>query len=405
MPCLLWFPLRIGTVVPILTDRRSRNLKLTPQEKRRLKGATGVAGPGGATGPTGPAGPGVTTGGTAGQVLAKIDGTDFNTQWAPNREVLAANRTYYVATTGSDSNDGLTVGTPFLTIQKAVDTVAGLDLGIFDATISMADGAYSGPVTLKTIVGAGRCIIKGNETTPANVTVTTTTAVTGAFGFAPGSQGGYRLSGMKFIANVSNGFGIFRFNTACTVELGALEFGICRRAPIFNSTPGLINIVGPLTLSGNCASFIEGELGSVTNWNSGSAPDLIIVGTVAFSTAFVLATTGAAVVFLNFTSSGSATGPRALTRQGGFISTGAFDPNFLLPGNSNVIVEGWTGGTLSPPTGNGNRLQSFTVAGAPSAATAMIGSQIHISNPSTGNPRAYTSNGTNWYDGAGVLLA
>lgn len=38
---------------------------------------TGVA----ATGPQGPAGPGVPTGGTAGQVLAKIDGTNYNTEW------------------------------------------------------------------------------------------------------------------------------------------------------------------------------------------------------------------------------------------------------------------------------------------------------------------------------------
>lgn len=44
-------------------------------------GATGSQGPAGATGSTGPAGPGVVTGGAAGQVLAKIDATDFNTQW------------------------------------------------------------------------------------------------------------------------------------------------------------------------------------------------------------------------------------------------------------------------------------------------------------------------------------
>jgi hypothetical protein len=35
----------------------------------------------GAPGPAGPAGPGVPVGGTAGQVLAKIDGTNYNTQW------------------------------------------------------------------------------------------------------------------------------------------------------------------------------------------------------------------------------------------------------------------------------------------------------------------------------------
>lgn len=47
-------------------------------------GATGPAGPTGATGTTGATGAtgaGVPTGGTAGQVLSKIDGTDFNTQW------------------------------------------------------------------------------------------------------------------------------------------------------------------------------------------------------------------------------------------------------------------------------------------------------------------------------------
>lgn len=36
---------------------------------------------GGGVGPQGPAGPGVPVGGTAGQVLSKIDGTDYNTQW------------------------------------------------------------------------------------------------------------------------------------------------------------------------------------------------------------------------------------------------------------------------------------------------------------------------------------
>ncbi|MBK8888613.1 MAG: hypothetical protein IPN46_19665 [Saprospiraceae bacterium] len=37
--------------------------------------------PAGATGPAGAAGPGVPTGGTANQVLAKVDGTNYNTQW------------------------------------------------------------------------------------------------------------------------------------------------------------------------------------------------------------------------------------------------------------------------------------------------------------------------------------
>ena len=41
-------------------------------------GADGIPGPIGATGPIGP---GVVAGGSAGQLLSKIDGTDYNTQW------------------------------------------------------------------------------------------------------------------------------------------------------------------------------------------------------------------------------------------------------------------------------------------------------------------------------------
>ena len=49
-----------------------------------LSGSIGVPGPQGPTGPTGPQGPagqGVPVGGTAGQFLTKIDGTNYNTDW------------------------------------------------------------------------------------------------------------------------------------------------------------------------------------------------------------------------------------------------------------------------------------------------------------------------------------
>jgi hypothetical protein len=47
-------------------------------------GATGSTGATGATGATGPTGPGVAAGGTEGQILAKIDATDYNTEWIDN---------------------------------------------------------------------------------------------------------------------------------------------------------------------------------------------------------------------------------------------------------------------------------------------------------------------------------
>ena len=49
-----------------------------PQGIQGETGATGATGPQGETGATGA---GVPTGGTTGQVLAKVDGTDYNTTW------------------------------------------------------------------------------------------------------------------------------------------------------------------------------------------------------------------------------------------------------------------------------------------------------------------------------------
>ena len=45
------------------------------------EGPQGPKGDPGPEGPQGPAGPGVAAGGTAGQLLSKVDGTDYNTQW------------------------------------------------------------------------------------------------------------------------------------------------------------------------------------------------------------------------------------------------------------------------------------------------------------------------------------
>ena len=45
------------------------------------EGPQGPKGDPGPEGPQGPAGPGVAAGGTAGQVLSKVDGTDYNTHW------------------------------------------------------------------------------------------------------------------------------------------------------------------------------------------------------------------------------------------------------------------------------------------------------------------------------------
>jgi hypothetical protein len=75
--------------------------------------------------------------------------------------------------------------------------------------------------------------------------------------------------------------------------------------------------------------------------------------------------------------------------------------NQVALGNSSVTTT-LLQGVVSTTTAF--KLPSYTVGTVPAASTG-AGCLVYISNPTTGNPRAYTSNGTNWYDGAGTLLA
>jgi len=56
-----------------------------------LETFAGTQGPIGPAGPAGPAGQGVPVGGATGQVLAKIDSTNYNTQWVtPSSSIVTA---------------------------------------------------------------------------------------------------------------------------------------------------------------------------------------------------------------------------------------------------------------------------------------------------------------------------
>ena len=139
------------------------------------------------------------------------------------REVLTANRTYYVRTDGSDSNNGLanTSGGAFLTIQKAIDTACALDLSIYNVTINVADGTYSGGIVLKPYLGTGPIAIVGNTTTPGNCLLQGTgTRISAASIFATYQMRGFETQTITSGNSVSlSGAGI--------LELNNWRFGAC----------------------------------------------------------------------------------------------------------------------------------------------------------------------------------
>ena len=86
------------------------------------------------------------------------------------REVLAANRTYYVRSDGSDSNTGLlnNAGGAFRTPQKAWDATAALDMSIYGVTISISNEVYTTGVTISALpLGGAGVTVQGAGSTTA----------------------------------------------------------------------------------------------------------------------------------------------------------------------------------------------------------------------------------------------
>lgn len=77
---------------------------------------------------------------------------EYERLFAKSVDLVNGSVTYYVSTTGSNSNDGLTAGTPFLTIQKAIDTIPVLAPGIITINIAAGTYAQSAVITLPEVL-------------------------------------------------------------------------------------------------------------------------------------------------------------------------------------------------------------------------------------------------------------
>lgn len=104
-----------------------------------------------------------TADGSAGQALT-TDGAG-NLEFSALAETLIADRTYHVNTsTGSDSNDGLTAGTAFATLQKAIDARNSLIQSGFTVTISVTGNPQTTDVLgWQLLPGNGPVVLKGTS--------------------------------------------------------------------------------------------------------------------------------------------------------------------------------------------------------------------------------------------------
>lgn len=247
---------------------------------------------------------------------------------ASTRELLLANRTYYIRTDGSDSNAGLAdnAGGAFLTIQKAVNVAKTLDLNGFSVTIQVRTGTYTGSILVDTPFFGGQVTLAGDTTTPANCVISHNAY--GAFSISNASILSIRGFQIQNSAASSLGQGILVQNNSVLNISGNMAFAACTRSHLEINTGGTVNVNSGYTISGATNYHWLLNYGALVL----SSQTITITGTPAWGVSFIDATNGSGATVFSATFSGSATGKRYNSTLNAVINTFGGGANYF-PGN------------------------------------------------------------------------
>lgn len=263
------------------------------------------------------------------------------------RELLPADRTYYVRTDGNDSNTGLvdSAGGAFLTPQKAVDVLTGptLDFGGQTVTVKFGDGTYAGGMRFdKPWTGGGEIILRGNTGNKDSVVIDRNGAGSAleVYITLPGT-----LWIEYFKLDTPSGVGINHWGVG-TIKVKQINF-VDAAVHVFSANPGSYIIVyGAYEISGdvtNCHIFANNAGASVyVDGYTVGAFTVTLTGTPDLLYGYADAgNLGEVYVSGNLTFSGSAVGYRYYVWKNGVIGAeGAGEEYF--PGDTAGVEE--TGG-------------------------------------------------------------
>lgn len=246
------------------------------------------------------------------------------------REQLTADRTYYVRTDGSDSNNGLsdTPGGAFLTIQKAMQVAASVDLAGFTLKVKVGPGTYAENVVLPIVVG-------GLATLEGDISDWDAVVISPASGDAVLIQGAgnfWTVLGIKVESATGSGITI---NKLAALDYGQVDFGACALRHISCNNSGQFFAVGDSEISGSAQNHIY------CNGASGvCAGRTVTIGAgINFTNAFATSTVNSSVRLNSNTFSGSATGVRYRVTVGGVMSVNGAGATYL-PGDSSGVNDG-----------------------------------------------------------------
>jgi len=254
------------------------------------------------------------------------------------REVLTANRTYYVRTDGSDSNTGLadSAGGAFLTWQAAFNLVRStLDFAGYRVTLQVGG---SGSRTFSTSnvnvvqitpwVGGGELAIQGDLDTPSEVTLTSNRNLIATAGLLPGKiyidgftyeTTGVAAAGCIFHAGVGQVF--IGYN-------GANIFGSCVGPHLYSFGPAnYMELTGTVSITGGALRHIQVVAGGHVYMDA----DVTVSASLTFTTFALVGQLSFLEAYCTY-STNVATGKRFDAGEGGVIADYAGATYF--PGNS-----------------------------------------------------------------------
>lgn len=250
------------------------------------------------------------------------------------RTKLTANLNIYVSTFGNDTNNsGLSVSSPFLTLQKAwTYIVSSLDLSGFSVTVNVANGTYSTGLVVAAGqpvgLGTGNLItFLGNTGSPSSV------IISGGAGacFLASTGASFRISGMTL---TGTGIGVGA-GAGGSISVGsAVVFGSMTGGEHIYTNGGTISLDASYTISGGAAYHWQ-----ASRPGSQIAPSvnitITLTGTPAFSSAFAVGQDLGYIAMPSgqVTFSGAATGSRYASVNNSVIDTNGGGASFF-PGNS-----------------------------------------------------------------------
>jgi hypothetical protein len=244
---------------------------------------------------------------------------------------------YVNASTGNDSNAGLSPSVPFLTIQGAINAISTKYLSVSGVTINVSDGAYAGFTINQSFIGNWTII--GNVGSPGNVSISSPTSGTnGGYGIT-GAGANVSLSGASISsvysnvqANSGSNYRLYNINLTAPTNTSFSSINAYNLSSVF--------MWGTFSVSGSCGALLNAGLNSSIQLGyndgvGGTQPITISFtgGPTYSNTAFSQEGSTISIISSVTTFSGSVNGARYLAILNGIINTGGGGASYI-PGST-----------------------------------------------------------------------